>query len=65
MLTQTLFPVPLYQTYGKLVVEKKVAFGQSGIPLKDLTLFENVAKTERLATPLISTLRESISNESR
>jgi 3-hydroxyisobutyrate dehydrogenase-like beta-hydroxyacid dehydrogenase len=62
MLTQTLFPAPIYQSYGRMIAERSVAFSQSDIPLKDLGLFRKTA--ERAASPatisgvLLDLLRE-------
>ena len=49
MLTQTLFPAPIYQSYGRMIAEKTAAFSQSDIPLKDLGIFKRTA--ERVASP--------------
>jgi 3-hydroxyisobutyrate dehydrogenase-like beta-hydroxyacid dehydrogenase len=53
MLTQSLFPAPIYQSYGKMIADKKAAvFSQSPIPIKDLGLFESTAQDVRLPTPI-------------
>ena len=44
MLTQTLFPAPIYQSYGKRIAEGTASFGQSKIPLKDVGLFRRTAR---------------------
>jgi 3-hydroxyisobutyrate dehydrogenase-like beta-hydroxyacid dehydrogenase len=62
MLTQTLFPAPIYQTYGKRIAEKTAPFGQSAIPLKDVGLFKNTAHRVESPTPIASHLYELLSN---
>ena len=52
MLTQTLFPAPIYQSYGKMIVEKTVTFNQSKIALKDIGLFEKTAQQVDSPTPI-------------
>ena len=49
MLTQTLFPAPIYQSYGRMIAEKTATFSQSDIPLKDIGLFKKTA--EQVASP--------------
>jgi 3-hydroxyisobutyrate dehydrogenase-like beta-hydroxyacid dehydrogenase len=56
MLTQTLFPAPIYQSYGKMIAEKTVSFSQSKIPLKDIGLFKNAAQQVEAPTPIASLL---------
>jgi 3-hydroxyisobutyrate dehydrogenase-like beta-hydroxyacid dehydrogenase len=56
MLTQTLFAAPIYQSYGKMIVEKTVTFGRSKIALKDLGLFEKIAQQVASPTPIASVL---------
>ena len=62
MLTQTLFPAPIYQTYGRMIAEGTSTIGQSPIPAKDLALFKNAAQSvtspQAIASLLIA-LRES------
>ncbi len=64
MLTQTLFPAPIYQSYGKMIAEKTVPFNQngSGIALKDLGLFEEAARQKDSQTPLADFLRGLMEN---
>jgi 3-hydroxyisobutyrate dehydrogenase-like beta-hydroxyacid dehydrogenase len=57
MLTQTLFPAPIYQSYGKMIAEKTVPTNQQPeIPLKDLGLFQTIAQQSELATPIAHAL---------
>ena len=65
MFTQTLFPSPVYQSYGKMIVEKKVTFSQPDIPLKDLGLFETIAQQFNLSTPIAHTLVELLQRGAR
>ena len=52
MLTRTLFPAPIYQSYGKMIAEKTLTLGQSKIPLKDLGLLTATAQQVAVPTPL-------------
>lgn len=45
MLTATLFPAPIYQTYGRAIAAGTATIGQSPIPTKDLGLFKLTAQT--------------------
>jgi 3-hydroxyisobutyrate dehydrogenase-like beta-hydroxyacid dehydrogenase len=54
MLTQTLFPAPIYQSYGKRIAEKMVPFSQIEIPLKDVGLFKKTAQQVESPTPIAS-----------
>jgi 3-hydroxyisobutyrate dehydrogenase-like beta-hydroxyacid dehydrogenase len=56
MLTQTLFPSPIYQNYGTMIVEKQRALSQSAIPQKDLGLFDAVAQKCEFPAPVARTL---------
>ncbi len=59
MLTQSLFPAPIYQSYGKMIADKTAAsFSQSPIPLKDLGLFETTARDVHSPTPIAHHLLE-------
>ncbi|WP_293900413.1 NAD(P)-dependent oxidoreductase [Phenylobacterium sp.] len=58
MLTRTLFPSPIYQTYGRMIVEKSGGFSQSPIPAKDLGLFTAAADQLGAPAPLASLLLE-------
>ena len=58
MLTQTLFPAPIYQSYGKRIAEKTAPFSQSKIPLKDVGLFKKTAQQVESPTPIASLLHD-------
>lgn len=58
MLTQTLFPAPIYQSYGKRIAEGTASFGQSKIPLKDVGLFRKTAQKVESPTPIAGLLHE-------
>ncbi len=60
MLTQSLFPAPIYQTYGTRLVERMPSFALSGIPAKDLGLLQSVASQFDLPTPIAQTIREHL-----
>src|SRR5260370_3411586 len=66
MLTHTLFPAPIYQSYGKRIAENNAPFGQSNIPLKDVGLFKNTAQQVESPTPIASLLHDLLrSDEAR
>jgi 3-hydroxyisobutyrate dehydrogenase-like beta-hydroxyacid dehydrogenase len=44
MLTTTLFPSPVYQSYGRLIAQGASGVGDSTIPAKDLGLFKAAAE---------------------
>ncbi len=52
MLTHTLFPAPIYQSYGKIIAEKTATFGGSPIPLKDVGFFKRIAKQVESPAPI-------------
>jgi 3-hydroxyisobutyrate dehydrogenase-like beta-hydroxyacid dehydrogenase len=56
MLTQTLFPSPIYQNYGTMIVEKRRALTQSAIPQKDVGLFDALAQKFAFPAPVARTL---------
>ena len=56
MLTETLFPAPIYQTYGARIAEKAGAFTKPDIPLKDLGLLQTIAQGSGAPTPIAQTL---------
>ncbi len=60
MLTHTLFPAPIYQSYGKRIAESaamgQTAVFQSTIPLKDIGLFKKTAQQVESSTPISSLL---------
>ncbi|MCF2650073.1 MULTISPECIES: hypothetical protein [Niallia] len=55
MLTQTLFPAPIYQSIGNRIAEKKEA-NPSEIPLKDIGLLKKTAQQVESPTPISSIL---------
>jgi 3-hydroxyisobutyrate dehydrogenase-like beta-hydroxyacid dehydrogenase len=57
MLTSTLFPGSIYQSYGKMIVEGGPAM-QSPIALKDVGLFKRTAEGVQSAAPLAGQLHE-------
>lgn len=57
MLTQTLFPAPIYQSIGNRIAEKKEA-NQSEIPLKDVGLLKKTAQQVESPTPISSLLHD-------
>jgi 3-hydroxyisobutyrate dehydrogenase-like beta-hydroxyacid dehydrogenase len=61
MLTQTLFPVPIYQAYARRLTDKSTAPEQSGIPLKDVGLFKTTAEHVAAPTPIASALLDLLS----
>lgn len=56
MLTETLFPSPIYRNYGKAIAEKKNSFSASQIPAKDLGLFSRLAEEHALPHPITQML---------
>jgi len=56
MLTQTLFPAPIYQNYGKRIAENNAPFSQNAIPLKDVGLFKKTAQEVESSTPIANLL---------
>lgn len=63
MLTQTLFPAPIYQNYGKMIAEKTEPFGESEIPLKDVDLLKKTAQQVESPTPLSNFLHDLLSHD--
>jgi len=43
MLATTLFPAPIYQSYGRLIAQGASGVGDSAIPAKDVGLFKTTA----------------------
>jgi 3-hydroxyisobutyrate dehydrogenase-like beta-hydroxyacid dehydrogenase len=56
MLTETLFPSPIYRNYGKAIAEKTNVINTSPIPAKDLGLFSQLAEEHALPHPITQTL---------
>jgi 3-hydroxyisobutyrate dehydrogenase-like beta-hydroxyacid dehydrogenase len=66
MLTQTLFSAPIYQSYGRRIVETTAPFSQNAIPLKDVGLFKKTAQQVESPTPIASLLHDLLrSDEAR
>jgi 3-hydroxyisobutyrate dehydrogenase-like beta-hydroxyacid dehydrogenase len=63
MLTQTLFPAPIYQSYGKRIAEKAAPFGQSAIPLKDVGLFKKTALQVESPAPIAHLLYDILRSD--
>jgi 3-hydroxyisobutyrate dehydrogenase-like beta-hydroxyacid dehydrogenase len=63
MLTQSLFPAPIYKAYGKMIAENTLPFGQSQIPLKDIRLFREAAEGRHVPTPLAHLLETRLHND--
>jgi 3-hydroxyisobutyrate dehydrogenase-like beta-hydroxyacid dehydrogenase len=63
MLTQTLFPAPIYQSYGRRIAEKTAPFSQNRIPLKDVGLFKKTAQQVESPTPIASLLSELLRSD--
>jgi 3-hydroxyisobutyrate dehydrogenase-like beta-hydroxyacid dehydrogenase len=58
MLTTTLFPAPIYQTYGRAIAAKMVPTVRSPIPAKDLGLFIRTAEEVGAPSPVAKLMRE-------
>ena len=65
MLTQTLFPAPIYQTYGAMIADKQMPFSHSTIPEKDLGLIQGIAREVGFATPIAEVMRSLVWEKSR
>ncbi len=63
MLTQTLFPAPIYQNYGKRIAEKTAPFSQRKMPLKDIGLFKKTAQQVASPTPIASLLDDLLRSD--
>lgn len=61
-LTETLFPSPIFLTYGKIIANKK--FTPAGLKLalgsKDLNLFLDAAKSLNVSTPIAQVLQKQL-----
>ncbi len=58
ILTQTLFPAPIYQIYGRMIADKTLPFSHSEIPAKDLGLFKRTAESAGSPAAISSFLLE-------
>ena len=65
MLTRSLFPSPIYQSYGTMIAEKSLVLSKPDIPLKDLGLFQAFAHGSGVPTPIAQTIVELVSNGQR
>ncbi len=65
MLTETLFPSPIYRSYGSAIAEKKDVFNTSPIPAKDLGLFRKVAEEYSIPHPITQTLLQLTNSTSQ
>jgi 3-hydroxyisobutyrate dehydrogenase-like beta-hydroxyacid dehydrogenase len=63
MLTQTLFPAPIYQSYSKRIAENNAPFSQNAIPLKDIGLFKKTAQQVESPTPIASLLHDLLRSD--
>jgi 3-hydroxyisobutyrate dehydrogenase-like beta-hydroxyacid dehydrogenase len=63
MLTRTLLPAPIYQSYGKRIAENNAPFSQNAIPLKDVGLFKRTAQQVESSTPIASLLNDLLRSE--
>jgi 3-hydroxyisobutyrate dehydrogenase-like beta-hydroxyacid dehydrogenase len=63
MLTQTLFPAPIYQSYSKRIAENNAPFSQNAIPLKDVGLFKKTAQQVESPTPIAHLLHDLLRSE--
>ena len=62
MLTQTLFPAPIYQSYGRRIAEGVTIFSQNDIPVKDVGLFKQTAQRAQTPTPIANLLSDLLSS---
>jgi 3-hydroxyisobutyrate dehydrogenase-like beta-hydroxyacid dehydrogenase len=57
MLTQTMFPAPIYRSYGNLILNGKASLRGTPIPTKDIGLFEAAACRAGTKAPIAEMLR--------
>ena len=65
MLTETMFPSPIYRNYGKAIAEKKDVFNTSPIPAKDLQLLLHIAEEYALPHPITQMLLQLTNSTSQ
>jgi 3-hydroxyisobutyrate dehydrogenase-like beta-hydroxyacid dehydrogenase len=65
MLTSTLFPSPIYKSYGNRLAESNITSLQNRIPLKDIGILKKVAQQVDSATPISNTLNELLKIETK
>ena len=63
MLTHTLLPSPIYQSYGKRIAENTTPFSQNPIPLKDVGLFKKTAQQVESPTPIANLLHDLLKSD--
>ena len=65
MLTSTLFAAPIYQNYGKQIVQGNTPFSQNAItiPRKDVDLLQQTAQQVDSPTPIAHLLSDFLSSE--
>jgi 3-hydroxyisobutyrate dehydrogenase-like beta-hydroxyacid dehydrogenase len=63
MLTQTLLPAPIYQSYGKRIAENNAPFSQNAIPLKDVGFFKQTAQEVESPTPIANLLHDLLRSD--
>jgi hypothetical protein len=56
MLTTTLFPAPIYRSYGELIVNDQHVFGSSSMPAKDIGLFMAEVRKSKLPVAISQAL---------
>lgn len=60
MLTTTLFPAPIYRSYGKAIAEGTAPAMKSSIPTKDMGLFARAAEHVDSPMPISTAIREML-----
>ncbi len=65
MLTATLFPSPIYKSYGSRLVESNITFLQNRIPIKDIGIFKKTAELVGSPTPISNALLELLKGENK
>ena len=63
MLTQTLLPAPIYQSYGRRIAENTAPFSQNAIPLKDVGFFKQTAQQVESPTPIARLLHDLLRSD--
>lgn len=58
MLTTSLFPSPIYQSYGRMIAEGAATFSQNDIPVKDVGLFRQTAQRAQTPSPIANLMSE-------
>ena len=63
MLTSTLLNAPIYQSYGKRIVETNTVVGRSPIAFKDIGILRQTAQQAETPTPIADLLLNLIKSE--